>query len=226
MTDSFTGEKFIFVFLDDGTLDVVSPRGDLMGAYEGIDVGNGEYTFFDDQLRKMVANFTKPNREGKLLGFISWVQSGEYELKAEQPSKKEFIYRLSFISSVNPNSWFKTIEEIREYAGNLPDTDENFSPSLEGKEKFIGKYLLVGLDYLDTDGNLDRQEQVHGVIISIDQSGLIIRKSDGSEFNLPPALANLESAAEGIYRLRGTGEEVIDPDYLMNWTIRPPKEEV
>ena len=109
-------DKFIFVFLDDFSVDVVSPKENLVGGYEGTDVANGVYAFFDEQLRKMVPRFAKPNREGKFFGLLHWVVSGEYELDSGTPSKQEFLTRLGRLSLVNPNPWFKTIEEIKDYA--------------------------------------------------------------------------------------------------------------
>ncbi|HZK81678.1 MAG TPA: hypothetical protein VFC46_11435 [Humisphaera sp.] len=41
---------------------------------------------------------------------------------------------------------------------------------------------------------------------------------------LPPDLRSLKPARPGIYRLRSTGQEIENPDYLTTWTCkkRPP----
>ena len=77
--------QFIFVFLDDQTLDIVSPSDNLIGEYEGIDVEDGVYGFFDQDLRIMEPYFTKPNKR-------SWVfvESGIYKLVTGQQKKEEF----------------------------------------------------------------------------------------------------------------------------------------
>lgn len=107
-------DKFLFVFLDDSTLDVVSPAENLVGSYEGIDVEKGLYTFFDQDLRKMEPQFIEPNQKGRTIG-IPWVASGVYELIAGEIKKEDFLKMLSEIVHVNKNDWFKTIDDIRLY---------------------------------------------------------------------------------------------------------------
>ena len=47
--------------------------------------------------------------------------------------------------------------------------------------------------------------------------------ADGGELlTLPPDLRPFQPAPAGSYRLRSTGEVVLDPDYLATWTIRRP----
>ena len=104
-------DQFIFVFLDDQTLDIVSPSDNLIGIYEGIDVEDGVYTFFDQDLRIMEPYFTKPNKRGRAI-----VESGIYKLVARQRKKEKFLNRLNGTSIVNSNEWFTTLDEIRDYA--------------------------------------------------------------------------------------------------------------
>jgi len=101
----------IFVFLDDRTLDVVGEKDDLCGKYEGIDVENGVYEFFDEDLHKMVPEFLVPNMEG-FLGTVN----GTYELRVSIVERDRFLSRLATLAFVNPNPWFKNIEEIRRFA--------------------------------------------------------------------------------------------------------------
>ena len=108
----------IFVFLDDQTLDVVSETEDFCGRYEGIDVEDGAYAFFDNNLRKMVPCFTQPNERTTILGgFLGVVHSGIYRLEAAEVDRSDFFARLSKVVFVNPNGWFKTVEEVRKFAG-------------------------------------------------------------------------------------------------------------
>ena len=112
--------KFIFIFLDDSSLDVIDPTSNRAGKYEGIDVANNEYTFFDNKLRKLLPRFTKPNQTATIFGLLTFIVSGEYELDPQvEVSKEEFIIKLNNLSAINPNPWFQTIEKVREYANNL-----------------------------------------------------------------------------------------------------------
>jgi hypothetical protein len=81
-------------------------------------------------------------------------------------------------------------------------------------ETFVGKRLLVGIRWT-SKGELAREEQFNGVIVEADEEGLVVERADtGSRVVLPP---QLQAAARGEYRLRATGEVVIDPDYLATW---------
>ncbi|HEV2489437.1 MAG TPA: hypothetical protein VGT03_06495 [Candidatus Acidoferrales bacterium] len=54
------------------------------------------------------------------------------------------------------------------------------------------------------------------------EKGITIKLNDGSEFTLPPDLRVLEPAPPGEYRLRSTGEVIVDPDYLCSYTVTRP----
>jgi hypothetical protein len=41
---------------------------------------------------------------------------------------------------------------------------------------------------------------------------------------MPPALDDIESAPAGEYRFRETGEIIVDPDLMANWTITKPRQ--
>jgi len=89
---------------------------------------------------------------------------------------------------------------------------------------YIGKHLLIGITYLDHDGNFIEQKQFHGNIVRINEpEGIIIKlHGSGQEYKLPPDLNALHEAPKGEYRLRSTGEIVVDPDLLTIWTLNKP----
>ena len=85
---------------------------------------------------------------------------------------------------------------------------------------FMGKRVLVGITVLDKAGVLIEQFQVHGRVSDFSpRDGLVLTKPDGGRYTLPPSLAWLKPARPGEYRLRSTGEVLIDPDYLMSSTL-------
>jgi hypothetical protein len=90
-------------------------------------------------------------------------------------------------------------------------------PRLWSCEELVGKRLLVGITYVDCDGELVRQEEFHGPIVQADQCAVILERTDaGQHVSLPPGC---ESAMRGKYRLRSTGEIVMDPDFVVQWTF-------
>ena len=91
-------------------------------------------------------------------------------------------------------------------------------------ELLIGKHVLVGITRLDHSGQLISQEQFHGHVTAIDTS-VHIRLSTGLDYALPPDAASFLPAQPGEYRLRATGEVVVDPDFTTSWTITAPPPE-
>src|SRR5262245_54271512 len=86
--------------------------------------------------------------------------------------------------------------------------------------RLIGKHLLVGLTYVNADGTLQKQVQVHGHITAVDDTRVTMRlHGSDEEFTLPPEWERFEPADPGEYRLRSTGEVVVNPDLLASWTI-------
>jgi len=93
----------------------------------------------------------------------------------------------------------------------------------------VGKTVLLGLTFATDDGDVIEQTQRHGVIEEADaERGITVRLVgpgspwDGELYRLPPQLGNFVDAAPGAYRLRATGETVIDPDLTSTWEIRSP----
>jgi hypothetical protein len=92
--------------------------------------------------------------------------------------------------------------------------------------KYVGKYILIGVTNEDASGNIVNKQEMHGVIeritpVSIEVS---LRGScQGTTYKLPPDLRSLFPARRGEYRLRETGELVVDPDYTTSWTIKAPQ---
>ncbi|HZF36450.1 MAG TPA: hypothetical protein VE914_21840 [Candidatus Angelobacter sp.] len=90
---------------------------------------------------------------------------------------------------------------------------------------YVGKYILVGLTFLDPYGQECRQQQLHGVIQSASRDGILIDLRGahaGQTWNMPPALDAIRPAEPGCYTLHETDEIVDDPDLLASWTIRKP----
>jgi len=90
-------------------------------------------------------------------------------------------------------------------------------------ENLIGKTVLVGLTHQSKDGEIQDREQFWGTIMLVDEScEILIRKSTGEEYTLPPDLNSISIAQPGEYRLHSTGEIVVNPDLLSTWTITKP----
>jgi hypothetical protein len=106
----------IFVVADDNVLHVVNSEAELQGAFEGIDIEDGIYRFFDDSGAPLAAEFMEPNKKGKLFGIFRWVSSGTYRLVpaelGQQPSLSDV---LNSIAGIEENSHFADLQEVKEF---------------------------------------------------------------------------------------------------------------
>ncbi len=95
-------------------------------------------------------------------------------------------------------------------------------------DEMIGLVMLIGLTYLDPSGEVEEQVQMFGHVTNADpRQGITVKldgERDGELFVLPPDLEAIEPADPGTYRLRTTGEQVVDPDLLATFKITRPSD--
>lgn len=92
-------------------------------------------------------------------------------------------------------------------------------------ETLIGKRVLVGITYEDRRGEMTRSEQVFGTVTSADPQGIRVALDGvrrGEIKWLPPSTGVFRPAPRGEYRLRSTGEVVVDPNSTAQWTVKQP----
>ena len=88
----------------------------------------------------------------------------------------------------------------------------------------IGKTILIGLTYYTANNEFIEQNQYWGKVVESNENRILVKLNDGEIFRLPPDLSSTQIAAPGEYRLRSTGEIVVNPDYLTTWNINRPEE--
>ena len=88
-------------------------------------------------------------------------------------------------------------------------------------DELIGKRVLVGLTIQDHNGKLIERRQFLGTIVRADEEEGVVLTMAGSteEFRLPPNPGAFRKAEKGEYRMRSTGERVVNPDFLTSWTM-------
>lgn len=88
----------------------------------------------------------------------------------------------------------------------------------------IGKILLVGASYFAADGTFIEQEQFYGrVICASTDEGIVLELEGnrlGEQFTLPPDTRSIYRAAASDYKLRSTGEVVVDPDFTATYNVQ------
>jgi hypothetical protein len=101
------------------------------------------------------------------------------------------------------------------YVPNLDFTEEQV-------QKVLGKTVLVGVTHRTLNDEVASLEQFHGKVLRVSRNeGMILQLPTGAERTIPPDLSRLEVASPGNYRLKVTGEVVVDPDFTAMWTIYP-----
>ncbi len=106
----------IFVFIEDGTLDVVADIEEARRQYEGVDVESGVFTFYDDRGTYLRPDFVVPNKYGSFLGLIEWSESGIFDLVVDPDADGDPLWlSLYETEAVNPNPWFDSLKEVKDY---------------------------------------------------------------------------------------------------------------
>ena len=95
----------------------------------------------------------------------------------------------------------------------------------------LGSRCLIGLSYFNRQGQLIKQSQLAGKVVTVSEedgisvqlqhSAALADSSDGKlpVFILPPSLSCWFRAPGGHYRNPETQVDIHDPDYLVTWDI-------
>ena len=89
----------------------------------------------------------------------------------------------------------------------------------------LGKTILVGITYYTKDDEFIEQKQYWGTVIEANDRQIRFRQKNGDVFWLPPDLSSTKLAPKGEYRLRSTGEIVVDPDFTSVWIANRDSDE-
>lgn len=93
-------------------------------------------------------------------------------------------------------------------------------------ESYAGKYILIGITYLDHKGNETQRQQMHGVIESAsEEKGIKVQLKgvyEGKSWVMPPDQRAISKASPRIYTLHMSNEQIENPDLLSTWTIQEP----
>ncbi|ALL12617.1 hypothetical protein [Caulobacter henricii] len=93
---------------------------------------------------------------------------------------------------------------------------EHWDPDLA--HSLIGKTLMLGLTFLDDEGEVLERQQFFGVVIEAnDQTGIaldLLGEQDGDIYTLPPQTSAIIPTPQGVTTLSGE-----TPDFVVNWFI-------
>ncbi len=103
-------------------------------------------------------------------------------------------------------------------------------------EDVLNKTCLIGLSYINTNGDLLKQAQYAGTVIKVDaEEGMTVKlmaiptedgkaKTDSENkstpnFHIPPSLEAWFIAPKGHYKNSEHNIDIVDPDYFVTWDI-------
>lgn len=90
-------------------------------------------------------------------------------------------------------------------------------------KKLLGKSILIGVSVIDSEGNCESQQQMHGLVKSASETdGILILLNGcflGNEWKMPPDTSCINVAEPGEYNLKATGEVIKNPDFLCTWEV-------
>lgn len=94
-------------------------------------------------------------------------------------------------------------------------------------EELINKVALVSIEYFDKDRHtLLNEKRVYGTVnVAGEEHGIGMILKDKTHFALPLSLDAWQPAPPGIYEDEKTGEEIINPDFLVTWKVYRTQDE-
>ena len=132
----------------------------------------------------------------------------------------------SYVSKETEKTVYDIPEMYKEYGMYLYEARKEYDEAYEKTvtlDELIGKVLLVGITYYTRNNEFIEQKQFYGTVVEVNDAVIHIRQKDGTDFTLPPDLRSTHKARPGEYKLRSTGEVVVDPDYLATWNLNKPE---
>jgi len=96
----------------------------------------------------------------------------------------------------------------------------------EAGSVYLGKYILVGVTYLDAAGQVQDSVQMHGIVERASKDGITIAlkgERAGQSWTMPADPSAISPAQPGRYQLPETGEEIENPDFICTWMVQKPQ---
>lgn len=127
-----------------------------------------------------------------------------------------------YVSEKTGKTVFDIPEAYKEYGMYLYEARKEYNEAYEKPitfEELIGKVLLVGITYYTQDNEFIEQKQFYGTVIEANESIIRIKQKDETVYSLPPDLSSTKRARPGEYKLRSTGEIIVNPDFFATWNL-------
>ena len=106
----------IFVFCEDGRLEIAEDEAGVLRSYEGIDVESGVFRLFSEAGAYLRPVFDLPVKQRRLLWFVSIVDSGRYHLEEGEIADEDPLW-MNFLetSLIEKNRHFSSVQEAKNF---------------------------------------------------------------------------------------------------------------
>lgn len=128
----------------------------------------------------------------------------------------------TYVSKETGKTIYDIPEAYKEYGMYLYEEQTEYDEESKKEitlDELIGKVLLVGITYYTHNNEPIEQKQFYGTVTEANDAVIRIKQKDGTEMTLPPDLSSTKRARPGEYKLRSTGEIVVNPDFLATWNL-------
>ena len=134
---------------------------------------------------------------------------------------------IRYVSEETGKTIYDIPEAYKEYGMYLYEARKEYAEEAEEEitfDELIGKVLLVGITYYTHDNEFIEQKQFYGTVTEANEKLIRMQRKDGTDFTLPPDLSATKRARQGEYKLRSTGEVVVNPDFPATWNLNKAKD--
>ena len=106
----------IFVFCEDGRLEIAEDEAEVLRTYEGIDVESGVFQFFSEAGKYLRPVFDTPVKRKRFLFLFQSIDSGRYHLEAGEVGDEDSLWmNLQETDLIEQNRHFSSVQEARNY---------------------------------------------------------------------------------------------------------------
>jgi len=100
-------------------------------------------------------------------------------------------------------------------------------PNQISHNALIGKLVIIGISFYDSNENLIEIFQTHGIVEKTEDSQILqIRKNDNGIFQLPFYPETIQEAPSGEYSEKSSSTIITKPDYMILWDLSVKDQEI
>ncbi|MRM85857.1 hypothetical protein D1Z98_06975 [Riemerella anatipestifer] len=90
----------------------------------------------------------------------------------------------------------------------------------EFKENLKNKTFLIGITFVDENGDIIDEYQTSGKVLELTDNGILkLKRENENFFQIPYDNDSIFAAQKGEYKEKSSGKIIVDPDFITQWTV-------